>query len=54
MKKIIISLIFFTISIVSYGQAVLIRPGASIGYCSVDDMKGIMNNAFLLEIGFRF
>jgi len=24
-----------------YGQTVLIRPGASIGYCSADDMKGM-------------
>ena len=24
-----------------YGQTILVRPGASIGYCSADDMKGL-------------
>jgi len=43
MKKLSFVLMLFVLSFASniYGQAVLIRPGSSVGYCSADDMKGL-------------
>ena len=43
MKKLSFVLMLFVLplTINLYGQTVLVRPGASIGYCSADDMKGL-------------
>ncbi|WP_461257341.1 hypothetical protein [Treponema sp. R80B11-R83G3] len=41
MKKICVILIFMAISVTVYGQTVLLRPNASIGYFSSSDMKGL-------------
>jgi hypothetical protein len=40
-RRVIIIFIFFLLTSAIYGQTVLIRPGASIGYCSADDMEGM-------------
>jgi len=39
-KKICFVFILLLLAGAIYGQTVLIRPGASIGYCKADDMKG--------------
>jgi len=41
MKGISIIFVLLLLTGAIYGQTVLIRPGASIGYCSADDMKGM-------------
>jgi hypothetical protein len=41
MKKMGIVFAFFLLTGSIYAQTVLIRPGASIGYCSAGDMKGL-------------
>ena len=33
--------IFFFLTVNTYGQTLLVRPGSSIGYCKADDMEGL-------------
>jgi len=45
MKKFIIGLILvLTVTAFSYGQTVLIRPNAAIGYFSASDTRGLAFN----------
>jgi len=40
-KKISVAFVLLLLTGAIYGQTVLVRPGASIGYCNADDMKGM-------------